>query len=161
VAVAQRFVVSGWNWGLTPGQPVNDLALLHLAHPLNIKPMTLATERQPQGYFGVVYGWSVGADRGCKTEISPDLQQFPVRIDPCPAGSESSRNVCAGTPNDSAGPCDGASGGPIVSLDAKEHPVLHGVYSIDRGRYCGQGAMFFSSVPQYRQWLLDKMAAHS
>lgn len=157
--VTHRYIAPGWNWARTPGTPTDDLALLHLGHPLTITPIPLATTEPPPGAFGVVYGWSVGIGPGCTTTISPDLQQFPVRIDPCPDGPETSKEVCAGTPNDSAGPCDGVSGGPIVSLDTNEHPTLHGVYSTDLGDYCGQGTMFFTSVTPYSQWLLSVMSS--
>lgn len=159
--VAERYIPSGWNWGHTAGKPDDDLVLLRLAHPVNIKPMALAAHDQAPGAFAVAYGWSVGPDNGCKTKLSPALQQFPVRVDTCPAEPELAKTMCAGTPNDAAGPCGGTSGGPIVSLDGNEHPTLYGAYVSSRGLYCGQGPMFFESGPDYRQWMLDEMATHA
>jgi hypothetical protein len=147
--VVDKHIVPTWNWAQQDRVEVGDLAVLKLDHSMRIPPISVTTALPSRAGWTLAYGWSTRPD-GCGN-LEPTMQQWALKPSPCPAGF-TAYEVC-GTTNNAAGPCQGVSGGPLLTLANGTTPTIAGVYSIHQGRYCGDTPQVFTSLVKYQDFI--------
>ncbi|KAF7254196.1 Vitamin K-dependent protein C [Varanus komodoensis] len=148
----------------------NDIALLHLAHPVSIDRFklpiclpskNLATqELMKEGTKTVVTGWGKRSEE--KYNFSSVLQYIEIPLVPrndcinAMWNAISDNMLCAGIQGDSRDACDGDSGGPMVTK-FKSTWFLIGLVSWGEG--CGKLDNYgiYTKVSSYLDWIEEKM----
>lgn len=157
VAVTSITVHPDWNWAIgAPKAAVSDLALLRLAHPVDVQQMQLASTAGRPGDRIVLYGWGIDSPDSATEPLPRRLQQIETKvISParCAAVALSAKEICTGNPNGTDGVCYGDSGGPAVRYTRDGVPQLIGGASRGSGDYCGMEPDAFTSQPEFRQWI--------
>lgn len=156
--VVAKYAVPGWNWSANkPGERHGDLAVLKLDHPMTtITPIPVATEVPPSGTWTLVVGWGTRPDL-CG-DIIPTIQQWALKTASCPEKLNPTKwEYCTST-DKAAGPCNGTSGGPLLTLVNGVTPAIIGVYSKTWGTYCGQNPQMFTSLPEYKDFISQARA---
>ncbi|XP_043649988.1 trypsin alpha-like [Drosophila teissieri] len=132
----------------------NDIAIVRLSKPLEftskVQPIPLAKTNPAPGSIASVSGWGVTYIFNDGTPFYPKhLQGLTLHImRPLSTSLGGSSQLCAGTYGKTV--CHGDSGGPLVV-----NKQLVGVVSMGD---CSSSA-FFSSVPYYREWILNAIAS--
>jgi hypothetical protein len=147
--VVDKHIVPTWNWHQRERVENGDLAVLKLDHPMRIPPISVTTDLPSRAGWTLAYGWSTRPD-GCGN-LEPTMQQWALKPSPCPTGF-TAYEVC-GTTNNAVGPCQGVSGGPLLTLVNGTTPTIAGVYALHRGRYCGDTPQVFTSLVKYQNFI--------
>lgn len=135
----------------------NDVALLRLALPVRIAPVSLAASRELESLASrealLALGWGATSGSG---EPAGRLRQAPLlRLPPeeCVTwwvGVGGSR-LCAGGPESLTATCSGDSGGPLlVFRDGR--PLLLGITSFGSAE-CGEAPGVYGLVPTHLSWI--------
>jgi secreted trypsin-like serine protease len=67
----------GWQWTAgAPAQPVDDVAMLQLDHPVNMQPIQLAGHAAKSGDRVTLYGWGADQPDGDTSNLPTQLQQL-------------------------------------------------------------------------------------
>lgn len=144
-----------FDWAVSvPKKPVSDAAMLELAEPATVAPMTMATEDLPSGTPVTMYGW--GHLVSCSGLPPMQMQQLDSTAlaagKSCIVGAKEFCSTSVKTPTGMQGTCEGDSGGPIVSQTPRG-PVLVGIVSRS-GFDCNDGAVSRNtSVAGFRDWI--------
>ncbi|KRJ97130.1 trypsin beta [Drosophila yakuba] len=132
----------------------NDIAVVRLSERLEftnkVQPIPLAESNPEPGTMSFATGWGsmYGTDAGDPSKGPINLQGVKLRIQTpnfC-AVSNGQSTICAGNVGKTT--CKGDSGGPLV-INRKLVGVTSGNFE-----YCWSSA-FFSSVPYFREWILN------
>ncbi|MEC3980412.1 S1 family peptidase [Amycolatopsis sp. H20-H5] len=155
--VVKIVVHPGWQWSAgAPAQPVDDVALLQLDHPVNEQPIQLGGRAAKPGERVTLYGW--GADQPDGGGNLPlKLQQLETKVLPpakCADAGQSVGEICTSNPRGTDGPGPGDSGGPAVAL-VRGVPQLVGTCSRAAAQYPGEKPTVYTSEPDFRGWLYD------
>lgn len=163
VPVAKITVHPEWQWGAAgPGVPQADIAVLTLAHRVDIQPLQLASTPGGPGDPSSVNGWGVDSPDS-QTDPTQDsmprrLQQLDTKVIAparCTAAEISPKDICLENPNGTDGPCAGNSGGVVTRESANGVKQYLGSVSRSGPGYCGTTPFVATSAPEYRQWLYE------
>ncbi|MEV5719372.1 trypsin-like serine protease [Amycolatopsis mediterranei] len=156
--VVKIVVHPGWQWSAgAPEQPVDDVAMLQLDHPVNLQPIQLAGHAAKPGDRITLYGWGSDEPDGDTTNLPTRLQQLRTKVLPperCADAQQSAGEICTDNPHGTDGPGGGDSGGPAVQR-INGVPQLVGTCSRAAAQYPGQSPTIYTSSPDFRQWLYD------
>ena len=156
--VVKIVVHPGWQWAAgAPEQPVDDVAMLKLDHPVNMQPIQLAGHAAKPGDRITLYGWGSDEPDGDTSNLPTRLQQLKTRVLPaaqCADAQQSAGEICTDNPHGTDGPGGGDSGGPAVEVKDGV-PQLVGTCSRAAAQYPGQSPTVYTSSPDFRQWLYD------
>lgn len=136
-------------WKRLDHTPVGDIAVLELDRPMPYTPMPIVDTRPKTGEWLLSYGWGTQPDM-CGG-ISPIMEQHAMTVDECRV-EFTPAEVCTRIPHGGPGPCDGESGGPLVTI-VDGRPRLVGLYALSFGGACGPLGMAFTYVPTYSEFI--------
>ncbi|QWF85915.1 hypothetical protein HUW46_09395 [Amycolatopsis sp. CA-230715] len=144
-----------WRWG---GDPMSDVAMLRLSHPVEAQPIPLAGKAARRGDRVSLYGWGRNSPSGCGS-LPTLLQQLDTRVvgdASCRGGGITRYEICTANPNGTDGPGPGDSGGPAVQV-VDGVPRLVGLCSREGGesQYPGVEPSVYTSAPRYRTFMYD------
>jgi hypothetical protein len=135
--------------------PVNDLTLIKLAEPINLPTVPISDGAPKPGDRVTMFGGRDGAAEG--------LLQLDTTIIPSTAGASTADNeLCAANTvlPDVAG--RGFSGGPVVTYDGDEEPVLVGIVSRAGLLYvkCDYGpSVIITDLTKHADWIQHNLDA--
>ncbi|WP_236788124.1 trypsin-like serine protease [Amycolatopsis sp. GM8] len=156
--VVKIVVYPGWQWSVgAPKQPVDDVAMLQLDHPVNVQPIQLAGRGARPGDRVTLYGWGADQPDGDPSNLPTQLQQLDSRVLPsakCADAQQSAGEICTSNPHGTDGPGAGDSGGPAVAF-VHGTPTLVGTCSRGAAQYPGEAPTVYTSSPDFRGWLYD------
>jgi secreted trypsin-like serine protease len=156
--VVQIKVHPGWQWAAgAPEQPVDDIALLKLDHPVNVQPIQLAGQAARPGDRVTLYGWGADQPDGDTSNLPVRLQQLRTTVlapERCADAGQSAGEICTDNPHGTDGPGGGDSGGPAVAL-VDGVPQLVGTCSRAAAQYPGVSPTVYTSSPDFRTWIYD------
>ena len=150
-------IIKHESYGSHKNIPLNDIALFHLAKPLQLdnsrKPVQLnqAAASSLVGKYGLVTGW--GTTKQSSSSTPRVLRKVSVPI----ISTQSCKNtyhelpngqICAGFSKGGKDSCQGDSGGPFV-VDGK----LVGIVSWGKGCASPNYPGVYTEVSHYRQWI--------
>ncbi len=156
--VVEIKVHPGWQWAAgAPEQPVDDIALLKLDHPVTVQPIQLAGHTARPGDRATLYGWGADQPDGDTSNLPVRLQQLRTTVlapERCADAGQSAGEICTNNPHGTDGPGGGDSGGPAVAL-VDGVPQLVGTCSRAAAQYPGVSPTVYTSAPDFRTWLYD------
>lgn len=149
----------GFNWAIgAPTVEVDDLALLHLATPLDVPTVPLAAPGPEIGRNVALLGWGGDTPNPAPTSLPRYLKQLTTRIvvpAKCVEAAQSAKENCTDNPNGTDGPGPGDSGGPEIAKDRNNQDVLVGLCSRGTSPFPGAGKTTYTSVAKFRTWIFD------
>ncbi len=150
----------GWN----PANNDNDIALLHLAQPIDgVAPVVLAQpgDGAPSaaGDIARVMGWGATSSGGPSSDILLQVDLPIVAQQTCNdayGGGITDRMICAGIPAGGIDSCQGDSGGPlVVSHNGAWKQV--GVVSFGRGCAAPNFYGVYARVTEFIAWITERV----
>jgi hypothetical protein len=79
--VVEIKVHPGWQWAAgAPQQPVDDIAMLELDHPVTMQPIQLAAHTARPGDRVTLYGWGADQPDGDTSHLPVQLQQLRTTV---------------------------------------------------------------------------------
>ncbi|NIH78643.1 S1 family peptidase [Amycolatopsis viridis] len=146
--------------GYNPNGPGGDIALVHLASPVQAAPIGLATPAAA-GTPVRLLGWGQTCPTpGCGAPPI-DLQQLDttlVEVTRC-AAIDAATELCTDSPGGKSGACYGDSGGPEL-LRAGDRWLLLGLTSRsgNNDSTCTTAPSIYTSAVAYTQWIAEQTA---
>lgn len=153
-----KWVHPNWNWAMTPGSEVDDVAVLEASEFIDTYGLQLAPRKAKPGDEVYVLGWGVIRPDG-KDPLPTQVRELKTKIaNPrnCDPAGITTREVCVANVNGTGGSCFGDSGGPLV---IKIDGVLYdaGITSRAAGEYCGIVPTVYTSSPEFRTEIYNVM----
>jgi hypothetical protein len=146
-----------WNWGMTPGADMFDVAVLDVDRFVDAYELPIAPRKARPGDEVFQLGWGTNqADgNGPAPTMIRELKTTVVSNNKCAAVGITAREVCVNNADGARGDCYGDSGGPLViAIDG----VLYDVGIVSRGgEFCGTTPSVYTSTPEYLRWIYDTM----
>ena len=167
IDVEQIIVHEGFNF--TSMVVENDIALLKLATPVGVDPVTLNSmaENEAPGTESLTAGWGV---------TDEDLRIFPSRLQQVdvplvsnqdcaaayqqaiPAAAILDQHICAGFLGEGGkDSCEGDSGGPLFLVDDQNPPVQLGITSFGVGCASAEFPGVYTRVSSFLNWIEQNM----
>ncbi|CAM03434.1 trypsin [Saccharopolyspora erythraea NRRL 2338] len=147
-----------WSW---TGSGNYDVALVHLAKPVQAAPVEIAAESPKAGTEVREIGWGLTCpERGCG-DAPVKLQQLDTTIaedQACRAvpdsGFDQAGELCMDNKGGTASACFGDSGGPAV-VRAGDRWTLVGATSRGQSANCPEHAGIYTDVTAYKDWIAE------
>ncbi|WP_326688954.1 MULTISPECIES: serine protease [unclassified Streptomyces] len=136
----------------------NDVAVMKLDHPVDAKPIKLATESAPAGTGTRILGWGMTCEDGSECPKPPiQLQELDTNIVPdgrCSENYNADDELCTDSPTKNAQACILDSGGPqIKGRPGKWELIGATSRDGDADPKCATGPGIYTDLTAHRDWI--------
>ncbi|WP_406138340.1 S1 family peptidase [Streptomyces sp. NBC_01089] len=136
----------------------NDVAVMKLDHPVDAKPVELATKTAPAGTDTRILGWGMTCEDGSECPNPPiRLQELDTKIVPdgrCSENFNPANELCTDSPTKNAQACVLDSGGPQIEGRPGRWELI-GATSRDGDAdpECATGPGIYTDLTAHRAWI--------